>query len=793
MTDPMVLQTQMWLNQTYQANPQWRAVTEDGYTGWGTIFGLIRGLQIELGIQTLADNFGAGTLAAFASKYGSISEATTTKNVIHLAQGALWCKGYAGGYQGGVFDGTMKQAVLNVTADMGIGASSSIDGKVLKSLMSMDAYTPIAGGTASRREVQQWLNGRYGGRRDFSLLPCDGIFSRNTQQGMMFAIQYELGMADGVANGNFGPGTKAGLKAQAGVSVGSSDGSKNWVRLYQGALRFNGYDSAFDGAFRSGTRDATLAFQSFAALTASGAGDYRTWASLLISTGDETRPGIASDMATQLSTDQCALLYANGYRTVGRYLTVASKRYLPGELERIFAAGLATFPIMQEANTSTADFNYEKGRDHGLQALVRLRQLGFKDGTTVFFAVDFDALDDQITMYVIPYFQGVRDVLNSTRVTYKTGVYGTRNVCTTIINAGLASEAFVSDMSWGYSGNLGFALPPSWSYDQISGQALGALTGPNVAIDKDVQSARANPARRADVLPTPLVVKPPSSTFTDFDEDYFWYLTRMTVAAEAVESEVTGRIAADLVLHYLQRPKYWHGGGGELAEIWPVYAPLPEHQAGIAADLANEISRARGAFEKDAERPVGALEDRIQHWAASSRGYMTYSRVAAPVGSTTTTGDLGAWALDLAQAWKAFCGKASPSPASLREWMATYIGHKTVDIGFGWIDLIGDIDAFLVDDMLRTDPFRPLSDCIREIEVGCERDEAWRFRQFISRRFNGSVSMMAAAGKDALAGEALWTAFPRQAVLWDAPTPTSVQAKDVGDGFADAIARFAGL
>lgn len=103
-------------------------------------------------------------------------------------------------------------------------------------------------------------------------------------------------MADGVANGNFGPGTKSALQTQATVSLGSVDSTKNWVRLYQAALRFNDYPSPFSGSFDAATRDATLAFQGYAELTASGTGNYQTWASLLISTGDETRPGAASDM-----------------------------------------------------------------------------------------------------------------------------------------------------------------------------------------------------------------------------------------------------------------------------------------------------------------------------------------------------------------------------------------------------------------------------------------------------------------------------------------------------------------
>lgn len=98
MSDPKVLETQQWLNGTYESHSQWNHVTEDGYTGWGTIFGLIRGLQIELGITTLADNFGAGTMNAFVSQYGTISPSTANTDIIRLAQGALWCKGYSGGW-----------------------------------------------------------------------------------------------------------------------------------------------------------------------------------------------------------------------------------------------------------------------------------------------------------------------------------------------------------------------------------------------------------------------------------------------------------------------------------------------------------------------------------------------------------------------------------------------------------------------------------------------------------------------------------------------------------------------
>ena len=66
-------------------------------------------------------------------------------------------------------------------------------------------------------------------------------------------------------------------------------------------------------------------------------------------------------------------------------------------------------------------------------------------------------------------------------------------------------------MSWGWSGNLGYPLPPAWSYDQIYNYPLGGTSsfttnGQNMEIDKNVQSVRANPVGKFDIKP--MSVKP---------------------------------------------------------------------------------------------------------------------------------------------------------------------------------------------------------------------------------------------------------------------------------------------
>ena len=67
MADPWVMNVQQWLNDTYTGVSGWNQVDVDGVTGWATMHALTRALQHELGITTLSDNFGTGTLSALAA------------------------------------------------------------------------------------------------------------------------------------------------------------------------------------------------------------------------------------------------------------------------------------------------------------------------------------------------------------------------------------------------------------------------------------------------------------------------------------------------------------------------------------------------------------------------------------------------------------------------------------------------------------------------------------------------------------------------------------------------------
>ena len=308
MVDEMVLQAQNWLNATYTGRYGYNEIVPDGKTGWQTMYALTRALQIELGIGEPSDNFGNGTLGALVT-YGNIgkNQNNSNANIVKIIQSALFCKGYNSGAITGTFGDNTEQAIINLKTDIGlVNPNGDVTPKVFKALLTMDAYVLLKDTPLSRkiRTIQQWLNNRYNHRTNFFFKPCDGIFSRGTHTALIYAIQYEEGLSDAVANGNFGPTTKSNLPI---LSVGSSDNTTKFVHLLQAALCFNGYEVDFDGVFGNGTKGKVQEFQNFVKLTADGVCGQQTWASLMCSTGDPSRTTTACDTRFEI-TDNAAKL-----------------------------------------------------------------------------------------------------------------------------------------------------------------------------------------------------------------------------------------------------------------------------------------------------------------------------------------------------------------------------------------------------------------------------------------------------------------------------------------------------
>jgi len=180
-----------------------------------------------------------------------------------------------------------------------------------------------------------------------------------------------------------------------GSSVSSC--SKYWIQppdlsTHRSKLIFNGYDVPFNGTFGQAHSDACIEFQQFYKLAVIGAGNYETWLSLLISTGDPERSVTGADCASTVTAARASALYNAGYRAIGRYLSNVSgssfnKKIQPGELGNIFGAGLRVFPLFETSGDYLEYFHYDQGVEDAKQATSAATLYGFRRGTVIYFAV----------------------------------------------------------------------------------------------------------------------------------------------------------------------------------------------------------------------------------------------------------------------------------------------------------------------------------------------------------------------------------------------------------------------
>ncbi|AKL85326.1 YbfG [Bacillus atrophaeus UCMB-5137] len=496
--DEMVLQTQEWLNETYGGKHGYNTVEENGKTGWQTIYGLTRALQIELGISEPADNFGPTTQKLFKPLKRQAPD-SEPNNMNYILQGALWCKGFSPCAFTGVFFEQTENAVKKFQKAAGLTTQDGVvTALIMKALLDMSAFRLVPGGNSRVRQIQQNLNRDY---NDYiGLMPCDGLYARDTNKALIYALQKEEGMSTSVANGFFGNGT-----TNLCPTLTPGDSRTGFVLIVQYALYCNGksFDPGeFDGKYGVGVVSAVKAFQEFMCLPQTGYADMPTIKALLSSSGDTTRTASACDTATILTAETAQTLRNNGYKIVGRYLTgnvrtssgLASKALTAKELSTIFDAGLKVFPIYQDGGYESSYFVKDQGTRDAYSAASAARRLGFPSGTTIYFAVDFDAYDYEVTDKIIPYFQEIKSAFAkmqtfSTAPKYEIGVYGPRNICIRTAEAELTKYSFVANMSTGFSGNLGYPMPDNWAFDQFYEGTIGSGSG-SIGIDKDGFSGR---------------------------------------------------------------------------------------------------------------------------------------------------------------------------------------------------------------------------------------------------------------------------------------------------------------
>ncbi|MBK1811937.1 DUF1906 domain-containing protein [Clostridium sp. YIM B02505] len=488
--DQMVLTVQQWLNQTYGSNPKFKSVfpngvTESGQTGNEVEQALITAMQIELGIATPTGTFGPATTSAFKTMtIRASNNITTPTNMEYILQGGFYCKGYSPGGFSGIFYTQTQNAVKQFQADAGLtNCDGVVTAMVMKALLNTDPFVLSYNGDAKIRQIQQNLNNKYNAYT--GLLPTNGVYVAATNKALIYALQAEEGLSTSTANGAFGPTTTSSCP-----TLQPGDTRTNFVKILEYALYCNGFDpGSFDGVYGSGVTSAVKSFQALMRLPVTGIANMPTIKATLASCGDTNRSATAADCATILTNATATTLKNNGYNMIGRYLTGKangiSKALTASEIKIIFNNGLKFFPIYETSGTYLSYFTASQGTTDAANAINASANLGLPIGTTIYFAVDFDAMDSDVTSNVIPYFQAISSYFKSHNGNgYKIGVYGARNVAARVYSAGYASNIFVCDMSTGFSGNLGYKIPTQWAFDQFATVTIGSGTG-QIEIDKD--------------------------------------------------------------------------------------------------------------------------------------------------------------------------------------------------------------------------------------------------------------------------------------------------------------------
>lgn len=742
MADQWVLASQQWLNKTFGSASGWTKVTEDGNTGQGTVNGLIEGLQNLLGISPVVPSFGPTTWTKLQA-HGNVTSSDSVKWVT-LVQAALYCKGYSGSSLDGKWADTLP-SVKQLSADLGL--SSSVTGltpKMFRALLTTDPAVKIAGGSDAARAAQQYLNATYGSHTSFYYNSTGGVFDRPTQQNLVRGIQYELGQTDSAADGAFGPGTGGQLKSNTAsvVRVGSTG---RWVALFKAALIFNGYPLTFNSTFTSTDSAAVKRFQQFEGFTTTnltGIGDYATWAELIVSTGDPNRPGAGADMASTITAARAQSLKAAGYTIVGRYLTneqatnPLDKQIKPGELNAIFSAGLRLWPIFEEGGYQTSWFTSAQGKADALRAHAAARNFGIPEGTTIYFAVDVDVTEDQTRAIILPYFRGIAAQMLSLGNPYSIGIYGPRNTCQIVTDAGLARNSYIAGLSTGFSGNLGFPLPSNWAFNQIQTLTVGSGSGA-VEIDKNVVSGRDRGI---------------ASVNSDPNGTFFSWLDFIQGQARAWKASGKGgnRTENELVLEYLRFPTYGKGGklvgGFEDASTifnairWDVVAGVTD------TDFYNSVE-ASGVVR------INSFTD-PSHWNAP----MDVQHLAAVMNATVVhpmesdgninIGDGGGWVGDFITqigSWK-----TNAKSSNIYSWLLEHIGTATPDTNvdtFPMGDLFQDVDGWVLGMAVAGSPDVPVASVIRDY-YSSGGDYVNRFDTMYRNRFGGTDALMLARVAD---------------------------------------------
>jgi peptidoglycan hydrolase-like protein with peptidoglycan-binding domain len=430
---------------------------------------------------------------------------------------------------------------------------------------------------------------------------------------------------------------------------------------------------------------------------------------------------------------------------------------------------MAFFPLYQEFGNAVQYFSYDQGFAAGQAACAAAEKSGIPAGTVLYFSVDFDAIDSEITSYIIPHFRGVADAVYGNPTNFAIGVYGCRNVGIRLDKAGLTSRSFVSGMSTGYSGNLGFPLPDNWAFDQIQNYTVPSGTG-TLELDKDIASGRdvgVNSVSRP---------RDPNDTFYTY---LIWLEAR---AQQYRDAGHTAHSRADLVGQWLRL-------------LDPV-----NNISVLGLDISNQVF---GEFDQGfidfvsgyagrpdllpPRDPAYLWDSKPSHFGASFGAVLVHG--FATDRSLATITDFGAWGGDLLSVLgQVYQNGVSESQAYA--YASSLLATTASNSYFDRSNFFADVDAVVMGVSARSDSSLLLSDLFKSNYASASVAKL-RFQTFVTVRFNGSLDTLSAAADSMFGDMAGGTATSIRDGFWfkDFGGPTCPSPSFVSAGIRSEVVR----
>jgi len=188
-------------------------------------------------------------------------------------------------------------------------------------------------------------------------------------------------------------------------------------------------------------------------------------------------------------TKHAISLRAQGFDFVMRYYSHnASKNLSLAEARALTDAGLKIGVVWETTGDHSGFFSYRQGLADGSAAYhIAADKIGQPPGSTIYFAVDYDASATEIAAPINEYFSGIGAAFRAAAkgaAGYQIGVYGSGLCCKTLLEKKLANMSWLSQ-STGFAGSKEYANSRSYNLIQYGSKTIRVDDGYRLNFDPD--------------------------------------------------------------------------------------------------------------------------------------------------------------------------------------------------------------------------------------------------------------------------------------------------------------------